>query len=99
MAWVFIALAFMFGASWASFFGVVIERGKKGESIGGRSVCACGRQLKWYENIPVFGWLRVGGTTKCCNTKIPVWYFISELVVGLSCGFLAFVFLRYMLIL
>ncbi len=83
MGWIFIGLAFMFGASWASFFGVVIERGKNGESIQGRSHCACGRQLKWYENIPAIGWLRTLGRTKCCNGRIPAWYFFSEVAAGL----------------
>jgi len=79
-----VAMAFMFGASWASFFGVVFERGRKHESIGGRSKCACGRPLKWYENVPVFGWLRTLGKTKCCNTRIPAWYFITELIGGIG---------------
>lgn len=85
MAWVivFSALAFMFGASWASFFCVVIERSRKGENINGRSHCACGRLLKWYENVPVFGWLVAKGKTKCCHQKIPAWYFVSELITGL----------------
>lgn len=77
---ILIVLAFFLGGSIASFLAVVWERSKKGEPITGRSHCACGRQLKWYENIPVIGWLRVGGKTKCCNTQIPVWYFLAELV-------------------
>lgn len=76
-------LAFMLGASIASFMGVVVERVPKKESILGYSHCACDRPLKPYENIPVFGWLRVAGKTKCCNSRIPAWYFISELVTGL----------------
>lgn len=73
----------MLGASIASFMGVVFERVPKKESILGYSHCACGRPLKPYENVPVFGWLRVGGKTKCCNTRIPAWYFVSELITGL----------------
>jgi len=76
-------LAFMFGGAIASFSGVVIERVPRGESITGRSHCACGRKLEWYENIPVFGWLRVGGTTKCCNAKLPIWYLLFEIGLGL----------------
>lgn len=85
MLWLifFALLAFMFGASWASFFCVVIERSKKHEDINGRSHCVCGRQLKWYENVPVFGWLRIGGVTKCCQSKLPVHYVVSEAVTGL----------------
>lgn len=97
MAWFFVALAFMFGASWASFFGVVIERGRTGESINGRSHCVCGRQLKWYENVPVFGWLKTLGKTKCCNQQIPVWYFFSELITGLVFAAIAFYILKDMM--
>lgn len=74
----------MLGGSIASFLGVVIERTPKGESLNGRSHCFCGRPLKWYENIPVFGYIRVGGVAKCCGSKIPVWYFIFEVLLGLA---------------
>ena len=85
---------FMLGGSIASFLGVVIERGKTKEPITGRSHCACGRQLKWYENVPVFGWLRIGGKTKCCNVKLPVWYLLFELSVGLVFALVAFLVLN-----
>jgi leader peptidase (prepilin peptidase)/N-methyltransferase len=80
---VLILLAFFLGASIASFSGVVIERVPKGESINGRSHCACGRQLKWYENIPVVGYLSIGGVAKCCGAKLPVWYVLFEIGLGL----------------
>ena len=87
-------LAFLFGGALASFLGVVIERVPRGESIQGRSHCACGRQLKWYENIPVIGWLAIGGKTKCCNTRLPVWYLIFEVGAGLLVsGLVAFLLL------
>lgn len=86
MGWIFVFLAFMFGASWASFFGVVIERTKRGETIMGRSHCTCGRQLRWYENIPVFGWLATGGKARCCGSKIPVSYVLWEIGTGLLCA-------------
>lgn len=79
----FIFLVFMLGASIASFLGVVIERVPKGETILGTSHCACGRELKPYENIPVFGWLSIRGTAKCCGSKLPVWYLFFELGLGL----------------
>jgi leader peptidase (prepilin peptidase)/N-methyltransferase len=79
----FIVLAFFLGASLASFSGVLIERIPKKESINGRSHCACGRQLKWYENVPVIGWLSIRGVAKCCGARLPVWYVIFELAAGL----------------
>lgn len=91
---VLIILFFLMGASIASFLGVVIERVPKKEPITGRSHCACGRQLKWYENIPVIGWLRVGGKTKCCNTKIPAWYFYIEVAGGIIGAIIGFTVLN-----
>ncbi len=85
---------FFLGGSIASFLGVVIERVPKHESIMGRSHCACGRQLKWYENVPVLGWLAARGRTKCCNQKIPVWYFISELIAGIIGLLIAWIILN-----
>lgn len=48
-----------------------------------RSFCDyCGRQLKWYENIPVISWLVQKGKTRCCSKKLSVLYSIVELVTG-----------------
>lgn len=45
-----------------------------------RSYCDfCGKQLHWYENIPVVSWLFLGGETKCCKKKLSVLYPIVEL--------------------
>lgn len=49
-----------------------------------RSFCDfCGKQLNWYENIPVFSWLIQIGKTRCCNKKLPVSYPIVELMMGI----------------
>lgn len=95
---ILLLIAFGLGSSIASFLGVVVERGRKGESILGRSHCACGRQLKNTENIPVIGWLKIGGKTKCCNTKLPVSYLLSEIALGLIfAGIAAFLIFNFLL--
>lgn len=49
-----------------------------------RSYCDfCGRQLKWYENVPVISWIIQGGETKCCGKKLPIQYPLLELSVGI----------------
>lgn len=73
---------FLFGALTASFLCVVGERVPKGLGIGGRSHCACGRQLRWRENIPVIGWLRCRGIASCCGASIPRFYLMAELALG-----------------
>jgi len=48
-----------------------------------RSFCDyCGKQLNWYENIPVISWLILKGKTKCCQKKLPLSYPIVELLMG-----------------
>ncbi len=48
-----------------------------------RSFCDyCGKQLNWYENIPVFSWLIQKGKTSCCHKKLPVSYPVVELLTG-----------------
>lgn len=49
-----------------------------------RSFCDyCGKQLRWYENVPVISWLVQKGKTRCCDKKLPVLYPIVELGVGI----------------
>jgi len=49
-----------------------------------RSFCdGCGRQLKWYENIPIVSWIIQKGKTRCCQKKLPILYPIVEIITGL----------------
>jgi leader peptidase (prepilin peptidase) / N-methyltransferase len=92
----FIALFAYMGASIASFLGVVAERTYNNQSVNGRSHCACGRKLAFYENVPVLGWLRVKGKAKCCGSRIPSYFFVTELLAGVSWGALGWVFVEFL---
>ena len=49
-----------------------------------RSYCDyCGRQLHWFENIPIVSWVIQKGKTRCCGKKLPVTYPIVEIITGL----------------
>ncbi|MDH4391716.1 MAG: prepilin peptidase [Aquabacterium sp.] len=49
-----------------------------------RSRCPqCGHQLAWHENIPLLGWLRLGGKCSACGTRISVRYPVVEALTGL----------------
>jgi leader peptidase (prepilin peptidase)/N-methyltransferase len=49
-----------------------------------RSRCPqCGHQLAWHENIPLLGWLRLGGRCSACGTRISARYPVVELLTGL----------------
>lgn len=48
-----------------------------------RSFCDyCGKQLNWYENIPIFSWLVQKGKSRCCQKKLSQLYPIVELLTG-----------------
>jgi prepilin signal peptidase PulO-like enzyme (type II secretory pathway) len=76
--WFYPACAAAVGAALASFVCVVGERVPAGRGVGGRSVCGCGRQLTWWENIPVLGWVTAAGRARCCGARIPVRYVLLE---------------------
>lgn len=86
--WPFVLIAFALGSSMASFFGAMVERLPKGESTSTPSHCACGRNLKPWENVPVLGWLTLKitnyGKTKCCNSTLPKWYVLMEAITGFA---------------
>jgi prepilin signal peptidase PulO-like enzyme (type II secretory pathway) len=49
-----------------------------------RSYCDfCGKQLKWFDNIPVLSWLLNGGKSRCCKKKLPLLYPIVEVMTGI----------------
>ena len=49
-----------------------------------RSRCPhCGHQLRWHENLPLLGWLRLGGRCAACKAPIAARYPLVELFTGL----------------
>lgn len=58
-----------------------------------RSRCpSCGHAIRWHENIPVLGWLRLGGKCSACKTRIPARYPFVELLTGVLFGAVAWRF-------
>lgn len=85
----FLILLFIIGASLGSFLCCQARRlhlkASRHESLGARSVClSCKKQLKWYDNIPLFSWLLLRGKCRFCHHKIGIAEFISELSMGLA---------------
>jgi len=80
IAFIFFILGLIIG----SFLNVVIIRLNTEKSFGGRSACmSCQNQLVWYELIPVFSFLGLGGRCRNCKTKISIQYPLVELATGL----------------
>ena len=81
-----IVFLFLFGSCVGSFLNVVIWRLPRDESlVFPASHCpSCNTELRWYDNIPIFGWIRMRGRCRYCNTLISVRYPIVEsLTAGL----------------
>jgi leader peptidase (prepilin peptidase)/N-methyltransferase len=76
---------FLFGASIGSFLNVVIHRVPREQSIVfPSSACPkCGNAIKSYDNIPILGWLMLGGKCRNCKEPISFRYPAVELFTGL----------------
>ena len=76
----------VYGVLIGSFLNVVIYRVPKHESIVvHRSHCMnCGKQIKWYDLIPVISFLVLGGKCRYCKTKLSLQYPFVEFINGLG---------------
>ena len=85
---------FILGTALGSFYNVLVDRLPEGRDfVFERSVCSdCGTKLKWYDLIPIFSFLFIGGKCRYCGAKLSAWYLVSEITVGLL-G--VYAFLRY----
>ena len=90
----FAIFAFVFGAVFASFAGVVAYRAPKGLSIvKPDSYCpSCKRPIKHSDNIPILSWLILGGKCRFCKSKIGVFSLLMEIFGGLGfmCAYLQY---------
>ena len=80
-----LVILFLLGLCTGSFLNVVIYRLPRGESITfDRSHCpSCGKQLVWYDLIPVLSYLLLLGRCRSCHTRISIKYPIVELLTGI----------------
>ncbi len=70
----------LFGLLIGSFLNVCIYRLPLDQSIvWPASRCtACGRELSWYENIPVLSYAALGGRCRTCRARISLMYPVIE---------------------
>ncbi len=81
---IYIIFFFALGACVGSFLNVVVWRLPRGESlVTPPSHCPkCNHRLAWFDNIPVFGWIALGGKCRYCRSPISARYPIVEAITG-----------------
>ncbi|MDP2741595.1 MAG: prepilin peptidase [bacterium] len=94
-------ILFVLGASIGSFIGVIGDRYKENlpvwskKIIGGRSRCeSCGRQLRWFELIPVLSFILQRGKCNSCGKRLGWRYLAVELASGFLFVFVPMVISR-----
>ncbi len=85
LIWIILIFTGMFGAVVGSFLNVCIHRLPRTylSIVRPGSHCPqCGTFLKWYDNIPIFSWLSLGGACRYCRIRIPIRYMLVEMLTA-----------------
>jgi leader peptidase (prepilin peptidase)/N-methyltransferase len=84
----FIALAALVGALIGSFLNVCIYRLPRHRSIvWPASACeSCGRELSWFENLPIVSWAALGAKCRTCKAPLSVRHPLIEALTALMFG-------------
>jgi len=75
---------FVLGASLGSFLNVVIYRLPRGMSLSfpGSHCPGCQHPIRWYDNLPIVGWLKLRGRCRDCGSPISFRYPAIEMLVA-----------------
>ncbi len=82
--WAFMLLAFALGGTLGSFMNVVVYRLPRRMSLSlPNSHCpACGKPIRWHDNVPIFGWFWLRGHCRDCRAPISPRYPLVEALVA-----------------
>jgi leader peptidase (prepilin peptidase)/N-methyltransferase len=91
--WFIIVWLFVLGGVVGSFLNVVVYRLPLGISIvHPPSRCPkCGMLIRWHDNVPIFGWIALGGRCRQCHNPISARYPIVEAVTASMFAAVAYV--------
>ncbi len=79
----FYTLAILVGMILGSFNSVLVSRIPLRQSLGGRSRCPhCDVQIRNIDNIPILGFIFLGGRCRSCRAKISVRYLVLEILTA-----------------
>jgi leader peptidase (prepilin peptidase)/N-methyltransferase len=72
------------GACVGSFLNVCVYRWPEDKSVvSPPSSCPnCGTRIRWYDNVPVLGWMWLRGKCRACGTPISIQYPLVELLTA-----------------
>jgi prepilin signal peptidase PulO-like enzyme (type II secretory pathway) len=72
------------GGCIGSFLNVVVYRLPRGKNLSypGSACPLCGHPIRWYHNIPIFGWLILRGRCHDCHAPIAPRYPMVEAIVA-----------------
>lgn len=82
--WFPLVAAFIFGATWGSFFNVAIYRWPRDMSVvtPGSHCPSCGTPVANWANVPILGYLMLRGQTACCRRPLSARYPMIEFMSG-----------------
>lgn len=82
--WYLYGVTAALGLILGSFLNVVIHRLPREMSlIRPPSHCpACGRPVRWFDNLPLLSWVLLGGRCRSCRSPIPIRYPLVELAAA-----------------
>ena len=82
--WLYAGVLFVMGLAMGSFLNVVAYRAPLEISLlePPSSCPACGKKIWARDNLPLLGWLRLGGKCRFCRAPISVRYPLVELAAG-----------------
>ncbi len=85
LGWLFDAWVFALGGIVGSFLNVVVYRLPAGKSIvhPGSHCPNCGHAIRGRHNLPILGWLLLGGLCYDCRHRISIRYPLVELTLAL----------------
>jgi len=83
-AWLIVLWLFIIGGVVGSFLNVVVYRLPLGLSlVHPPSHCPkCGEPIRWYDNVPIFGWLMLRGRCRQCHHPISARYPVVEAITA-----------------